>query len=128
MSEHDLHLTALPIRLAVCRLDANARVPEWSLFGTFHAITRTEDELSVVCADANVPDDVSCSRGWACLKVAGPLDLSLVGVLSDLAAPLAGAGISILAVSTYDTDYFLVKERDLPMAAEALREAGFHVD
>jgi hypothetical protein len=122
-----LTLSILPDTLAICRLDSQARLPEWALAGSFCSVTRTSDELSIVCAQANVPEDITCSRGWRGLKVAGPLDLALTGVLAALATPLAEAGISIFALSTYDTDYVLVREQNLERAVQILSYAGHQV-
>lgn len=90
-------------------------------------MTRTIDELSVVCTETSVPPDVLSERGWRALKVQGPLDFSLTGVLAALTAPLAAAAIPIFALSTYQTDYVLVHGRDLTRASEALTEAGHTV-
>ena len=117
----------MPRRLAVCRLDSQAAVPDWALGDNFFSITRTIDELSIVCSEAGVPEGVLCERGWACLKVEGPLDFSLTGVLASLTQPLAEAGISIFAVSTYDTDYLLVKVGDLERAVAVLTQEKFDV-
>ena len=116
-------LTVLPGRFAVCRLDAQAAVPDWAFSGDFFSVTRTIDELSIVCSEAGVPEGVLCERGWACLKVEGPLDFSLTGVLASLTQPLAEAGISLFVLSTYNTDYLLVKARDLDRAVAVLAEA-----
>lgn len=114
-------------RYAVCRLDPDAPVPAWAC-GGFVSVTRTAEELSVVCEEADVPPDVHCERGWRCMKLAGPLDFALVGVLQSLLAPLADAGVSVFAVSTYDTDYVLVREEDLDCALAALRGAGWNIE
>jgi hypothetical protein len=87
-----LRLIILPDTFAVCRLPADSTVPAWAT-GDFLSITRTADELSIVCLDAAVPEDVQCERGLRCLRVAGSLDFSLVGVLASLAVPLAEAGV-----------------------------------
>lgn len=119
------HLTLLPGRLAICRLPAGASVPEWApAAGPLVSITRTADELSVVCDEAGVPAEVAAERGWRALRVAGPLDFALTGVLAALAVPLAEAGVSIFALSTYDTDYVLVREADVERAVAALAHAG----
>jgi enamine deaminase RidA (YjgF/YER057c/UK114 family) len=112
----------LPERLAVCRLEGAARVPSWALelHEAFTSITRTADELSIVCPEEAVPPDVRVEGGWRALKVPGPIPFEQIGVLAGLAAPLAAAGISIFALSTYDTDYVLVKEDDLQRALVAL--------
>ncbi len=119
-----LTLTVLPEALAICRLSAAETVPEWALIGGFISITYTGDELSIVCAEENVPSDVRADRGWRALKVEGPLDLALTGVLASLANPLAEARINLFAVSTFDTDYLLVKGHNLKRAGEVLRQGG----
>jgi hypothetical protein len=123
---HGLSLLVLPARLSICRLPPEAPLPDWAT-GELTALTRTPDELSVVCDEQCVPDGVRAESGWRALKVAGPLDFSLTGVLAALAAPLAAAKISIFAVSTFDTDYLLVKETVLNAAVQTLRDAGHHV-
>ena len=121
-----LPLHVLPPRLAICRLPPDAVLPSWA-GGPFVSTTRTDNELSVVCAEASIPEDIAANRGWRALAVSGPLDFSLTGVLASLAGPLAAAGVSIFAISTYDTDYLLVKASDLPKAAETLSAAGHSV-
>ncbi len=105
-----LTLILLPERYAVGRLAPDAAIPAWALSGPFCSITRTADELSVVCLDAAVPPEAQCERDWRAIKFSGPFDFALVGILVAVAAPLAAAGISIFAISTYDTDYILVRE------------------
>ena len=95
--------------------------------GELFAITRTPDELSIVCSQANVPPNTFSEPDWRALKVSGPLDFSLTGILASLASPLAQAGISIFALSTFDTDYLLVKSGALDRAVEVLRRAGHAV-
>jgi hypothetical protein len=127
MSGPRLSLILSSNRLAVCRLDGDAPVPDWALRPGWFSITRTEEELSVVCPQVLVPESIRAERGWRALRIAGVLDLSQVGVLASLASPLAGAGISLFALSTYDTDYLLVKEHDLSRAVEVLVAAGHAV-
>jgi uncharacterized protein len=122
-----LRLIALDGRFAVCRLAAEAALPAWVAAGSFVSITRTPDELSIVCRREDVPDDVRCEPGWRCLRVAGTLDFALVGILASLLAPLADAGIPVFVVSTFDTDYLLVQEDRLDAAVEILRGAGHGV-
>jgi hypothetical protein len=124
---HALTLTELPGELAVCQLPTDAAIPDWTWGGPVSAVVRTADELSVVCAADAVPGGVTCRRGWRCLRVEGPFDLGQVGVMAALTGPLAAAGVSLFALSTYDTDYLLVQGDDLPRAAEALRRAGHGV-
>ena len=121
-----LHLTILPDQLAVCRLASDTPLPDWSMAGPLTSVTRTADELSIVCLDQAIPEGVIAERGWRCLKVQGPLDFALTGILADLAGTLAAAGISLFAVSTFDTDYLLVKQETLPTAISALEMAGHH--
>jgi len=99
-------------------------VPEWAMIGEFVSITHTGDELSIACAEEHVPSDVKADREWRALKVEGPLDLAMTGVLAALASPLAEAQITLFAVSTFDTDYLLVKGYNLARACEVLRQAG----
>jgi uncharacterized protein len=119
-----LSLSILPETYAVARLEPTAPAPGWAAGGAFTSVTRTADELSIVCREDSVPGDVASSRGWRALKVAGPLDFGLSGILSSLASPLAAAGVSIFAVSTHDTDYVLVRDESLGRAVQALTEAG----
>lgn len=123
-----MQLRVLRDRLAVCRLPAGSPAPEWATAAqdpaSFCSVTWAPDETSIVCAESAVPAGVRAERGWRALTVVGPLDFSLTGVLAALAHPLAGAGISIFALSTYDTDYLLVKAPDLGAAIEALDADG----
>ena len=123
-----LTLLILPEPLAICRLSPAEDVPDWAMIGEFVSITHTGDELSIVCAEENVPSDVKADREWRVLKVEGPLDLALTGILASLAVPLAKAQINIFAVSTFDTDYLLVKEYNLLRAREVLQQAGHGVE
>jgi hypothetical protein len=121
-----LTLEILAEALSVCRFAPDAAVPEWALgAGTFGNVTRTSDELSIVCATARVSSATSSREdGWRALKVIGPFAFSEVGVLVQVAVPLAAAGISILAMATFDTDYVLVRETRLADAVAELRRAG----
>jgi len=120
-----VRLQLLDTVLAIARLEPDASVPAWaSLDAPLTAIARTASEVSIVCADGNVPAHVRCERGWRALVVEGPLALTLTGVLAALATPLAAAGVVIFALSTFDTDYLLVRETELEQAIAALRAAG----
>jgi hypothetical protein len=127
MANNKLTLVILPELFAVCRLRKEEKLPQWVLPGEFFSITRTADELSIVCNQANVPDSVQCEKGWRCLQVEGILNFALTGILASLAAPLAEAKISIFAISTFDTDYLLVKENNLQQALDVLLLAGHQV-
>ncbi len=120
-------LDVLPGRLAVCRLAPSASVAPWMQAGALWSVTRTDAELSVVCAEGAVPEGVTAERGWRALRVRGPLDFALTGVLAGLARSLAEADVSIFAVSTFDTDVLLVKADRLTDAVGALRAAGHDV-
>lgn len=127
MTTPGLTLDLLPDELAVCRLSVDASVPNWAWGGELTSITSTDDELSVVCAADPVPVDIQHSAGWRALRVRGPLDFDLVGVLAGLSSTLAEAGVSIFAISTYDTDYVLVRDEEIGVAVEALENEGFQV-
>jgi uncharacterized protein len=121
---HRLELRLLEERLAVCRLEREIGMPSWATGGGFFSITRTPDELSVVCLESAVPEGVRSKKGWRILRVSGVLDFSVVGILASLTAPLAEAGVPLFALSTFDTDYLLVKDHDLGRAIEALAAYG----
>jgi hypothetical protein len=128
-----LDLSILPDELSVCRLPAGSELPGWAVLPGpaappgLTSATWTSEETSVVCASSAVPPDVQAESGWRALAVAGPLDLSLTGVLSSIARPLAEAGLAIFAVSTYDTDCVLVRQSSLEAAVGALTAAGHRV-
>ncbi len=122
-----LKLTVLAETLTICRLHPSDPLPGWAMLGPFFAITRTPEELSVVCSQACVPPGVTCEPGWRALQVEGPLDFGLTGILAGLSGALASAQISLFGLSTYDTDYILVKSYDLPGAIQALRSEGYMI-
>jgi len=114
-------------RLAVCRAVLGAEVPAWGLAGEFFCVMRTQDELSIVCADHLVPqtdEGVMVERGWGALKLEGPFPFAMTGVLASFVQPLAEAEIPVFAISTFDTDYVLVKNESLKPALTALGAAG----
>jgi len=120
-----VQLKLLSEPFAMCRFAPHTSAADLIPPAGFFALTRTEDEVSLVVDEAAVQPDWQAETGWRGMKVLGPLDFSLIGILSSLAAPLADAGISIFAISTFDTDYLLVKADRLADALKALREAGF---
>ncbi|MCH8813888.1 MAG: ACT domain-containing protein [Chloroflexi bacterium] len=122
-----LRFAVLPERLAIARLEPDSDLPEWAASTVFCAVTRTSEELSVVCPESEVPTDVECDRGWRALKIEGPLELDEVGIVRSLAVPLAEVGVSIFVISTYETDYVLVREVQLETALSALAEHGHTV-
>lgn len=121
-------LTPVAGSYAVCQLAPEAPFPEWATRGPLWSITRSATELSIVCDASSVPPGVRAQAPWRALMVQGPLALDLMGVLASLASPLAAAGVSIFAVSTFDTDYILVPAADAGRAIGALRQAGHQVD
>jgi len=120
-------LIVLAHNFAVCKLGPDAAIPPWATEGEFFSITRTADELSVVCSQDSVPAGIRCERDWRCLRVAGAMPFSVVGVVAGLTAALAEAGISVFVVSTFDTDYLLTKQKDWANALEVLRRAGYAI-
>jgi uncharacterized protein len=126
-TETNLPLVILPDQLAVCRLPAEAEFPDWAQPGDLLALIRTRDELTVVCQERLVPPEVHAERGWRAIQVLGSLDFSMVGVLASIATPLAQAGVSLYALSTFETDYILIKESAVERAVYALGQAGFLV-
>ena len=119
-----LTLRVLPEKLAVWKLPPDAPLPSFVGERGFWSITRTSEELSVVSVLRSVPVGVQSEKGWRCIGVKGPLPFDLVGIVADLSVPLAEAGISIFVVSTFDTDYLLVKDHQLDIARKVLKNAG----
>jgi hypothetical protein len=119
-----LTLSLMPHKYAVCQLEPNGHIPTWALIGDFVSLTRTDHELSVVCMQENVPNEIQAERNWRCVQVQGAFDFSAAGVHVSLAVPLAEAKISILAIATYETDYLLIQEDDLKRAEQVLKDAG----
>ena len=118
-----LRLDWLGGRYAVCRLDPAEQIPDWAGLGgpaELTSITRTSEELSIITSQDRVPEAVRAERGFVALRVRGPLDFALVGVLARLSGALAGEGIPILAISTHDTDVLLVRIEEAASAARAL--------
>ena len=121
---HCLKFRQLPGPYAIVRLGADAPIPDWATKGDFTSITRTPDELSIVCPADNLPTDVQTPRHWICFKLNGPFDFSQTGILLSFIEPLSNNGVPIFAISTYDTDYVLVQEEYMGEVPDLLREAG----
>lgn len=127
-----MKLKVIEGEFAICRLPAGSHVPAWAIdapSGLF-SLTRTPEELSIVCPEALVPAGLNAKvePAWRAIEVQGPLDFAMIGVLASLTAPLAQAGVSVFAISTFDTDYILVKQDRLADAVNALRTAGMEVE
>jgi hypothetical protein len=123
-----LRLNVIPYGLAICRLASSEWLPAWVTASRFLSVTRTDTELSIVCEEACVPPSVISEPGWQALEIAGPLDFNLTGILSSLLTPLAKASISIFAISTFDTDYVLVKTHRINEAVAVLRAASHQIN
>jgi len=123
-----IHLEFLDLDLSICRLDPGSPVPTWVEAARFCAITRTVEELSIVCESSALPPepDFPVETGWSVFRVAGTLDFALTGVISSITTPLADAGISVFAVSTFDTDYLLIRSGDVSRAKQILA-ASFRI-
>jgi hypothetical protein len=126
MPDQDITLTLLPEPLAVCRLNASRPIPEWILESGFFSVTRTPEELSLVCPERLLPRGASAGsrvqRGFKAFRVEGPLAFYLSGVLSGLLEPLARERIPVFVLSTYDTDYILVRGKQTERAIRALKK------
>ncbi|MGA3348329.1 MAG: ACT domain-containing protein [Candidatus Sulfotelmatobacter sp.] len=111
-------------RYAVVRLAPDASIPGWATRGDFTSISRTSDELSIVCPIKNIPGEYASSPRWVCLKLEGPFSFSQTGVLLSFIEPLSNNGVPIFAISTYDTDYILIQEQTRELAIQLLEAAG----
>jgi uncharacterized protein len=121
---HKLKYRILDERLAICQLASDATIPSWAQEGGFFCVTRTTAELSVVCEEHLVPEGARVERGWLALKLEGPFPFSMTGVLASFLDPLAKASIPIFAISSFDTDYVLIKSETVQQARAALVAAG----
>ena len=122
-----LKLELLAEQFSVCKLAASAKYPGWLNSSSFSSVTRTDDELSIVCETSFVPPEICAEPGWSCLKVVGMLDFALVGILASLINPLAEAGISIFALSSFNTDYLLLKNENVDKAVTVLKQHGHSI-
>lgn len=113
-------------RLAVCRLAANAPTPDW-IGGPFTSITRTAEELSIVCDEQSVPVGVQAAPGWRLLSIEGPIPFETTGVAATLIAPLSAAGVSVFLIATFDTDYLLLRADAFERSLDLLRQAGHDI-
>jgi uncharacterized protein len=119
-----LTLSLMEGRYAIAKFPRGAAVPSWSTDSPFFSVTRTLEELSVVAAETSVPPALDASRGWCMFKVHGPFAFDEIGVVAALANPLARMGVGIFVISTFDTDYLLVQQEEIPVAVETLEHAG----
>ena len=120
-----LNLSVLEDIFTIHRISSDNEIPMQVFEGTFYNITKTEEELSIICSSSVPLDSESSEAGWSCIKVLDHLDFNLTGILADILVILAKAQISIIAISTFDTDYILVKSKKLQGAAKALLRAQY---
>jgi hypothetical protein len=125
MAKPSLHVLDGPF--SIHRLAPGAEIPAAVLTCTVHWIARTDEETSIVCPSSLTVTGARTEPGWSCIKVIGPVDFAVTGLLADLSRLLADAGISIFALSTFDTDYLLVPENRIDEAVTVLRRAGYGV-
>jgi len=121
---HNLRFSFLEGKFAICRLPHEAAIPPWALDGGFTSVTRAPDELSIVCRENRIPAGVQAETDWVCFKLEGPFPFSQTGILASFVQPLSDNAIPIFAISTYDTDYVLIKEAFQGRALGALKAAG----
>jgi uncharacterized protein len=126
-TQRTLTLSVMDGLFAIAKLAPDAAIPGWATQGGFFSVTRTEDEVSLVVAEASVPDGSDASRGWRMFQLQGPFAFNEVGVLASVTNPLARIGIGIFVVSTFNTDYLLVQQDEAPAAVEALEHAGHRI-
>ncbi len=122
-----LTIQILPGEYSIHRLSSDQAIPTTVFTSVLYFLAKTDDELSIVCPSKIAIDAPKTEAHWRCLKVLGPLDFSLTGILAKLATVLAEADVSIFAVSTYDTDYLLVQQATLGTASLALNQAGYQL-
>jgi uncharacterized protein len=122
-----MEFTVLPKRFSICKLSVGDIVPEWVYQSSFYTISKTADELSVVCEEHLVKGEIKKSVGWKLLKINAVLDLSLTGITAQFSTALAKADVNLSVIATYNTDYILVEDVKLATVIEALRGAGFGV-
>jgi len=120
-----MNFLVLQEKYSIYKFKNDEALPGWVYSSDFYSITNTKDEQSVVTIQSdNISETIACSKEWRILKIQGPLDFSLVGIIADISNILKNEKISIFTISTYDTDYILVRQNDLDDAIKSLRENG----
>jgi len=127
MKPNPMVLSVIRDTFAVCRIDAFKDIPDSVLGSSFFSVTRTADELSIICPEKNIPQESMAETSWRCLKIHGPLDFTTTGIISSLTTTLAQENISVFVFSTYDTDYIMIKDHDLNRAIDTLTKGGHQV-
>jgi hypothetical protein len=124
----NLKLSQLQGEYAICKLNPGSDPPEWAFDGEFYSVSRTADELSIICLYEQIPEQIPSQPGWRALKIEGPFDFDEIGVLASMTAPLAEAGISLLTISTFDTDYIFIQSENYQQAIQFLSTAGHEIN
>ena len=127
MTQRQLKLSLLKESYSICTLPNTAPIPDWASKESLASITRTDKELTIVCKQDIIPSELQSDRNWRCFRIDGSFDLNQIGVISSISSPLADAGISIYVISTYDTDYFLVKDNNLDQTISTLSDIGHNI-
>ena len=123
-----LKFIILPGSYSLCRLAADRQIPQWVFNSMFYTISKSADELSIVCESKYVPENIQQSNNWKLFRIDAVLDLSLTGITAKFSKPLAEAGVNLCVIATFDTDYVMVQQEKLIIATEALRKEGFIVE
>lgn len=118
--EKKLKATVLADKYQICHLAINEKIPSDVYSQAFYSITKTSDEISIIIPESDIIKDAQIEKGWRCIKVLGPLDFKLTGILASITTPLAQAGISVLSISTFETDYLFIKEKELKLGLAIL--------
>lgn len=127
MVEDGLTLKLLDETYGVCSLEKDSEISPWIVEGNFLSITKTDEELSIVCEEKNISEGIKYEGGWKILKIEGKLDFALVGILAKISNIMAENNISIFAISTYDTDYILIKLNNINKAVELLKKENYNI-
>lgn len=123
----ELVLSTLDGFFAICKLNPQTKIPNWSLKGEFYSITRTSEELSILCPQKIIPDEITSVGRWRGLKIEGPFKFTEIGILNSITAPLASVKISLLSISTFDTDYVFIQDDQFEDALLILAANGHEV-
>ena len=128
ITQNSIGLVLIDEKFGICRLKATEKIPEWVISSSIFSITRTREELSVICPLNIIPENIKCEKDWNCFKVKGPLDFGQIGILARISNTLSENEISIFVMSTYDTDCIFVKQKKCKAAFYALEAAGMKIE
>lgn len=123
----ELVLSTLDGFFAICKLNPQTKIPNWALKGEFYSITRTSEELSILCPQKIIPDEITSVGRWRGLKIEGPFQFTEIGILNSITAPLASVKISLLSISTFDADYVFIQDDQFEDALLILAANGHEV-